>query len=132
MTNALALAALAALGAGGEDAHANTVALQSEPTSRNCLNESKLNLYQCLAASRPSYEDMFCIGRHIVRDLATCTRAAALPAATVTVSDLEPVDAPPPIIVTAPLDPPRQPPVSPTEQLNIGTGTPVPNGPSGD
>ena len=34
---------------------------------------SKLMLFQCLAASRPSYEDMFCTGRHIVRDLATCT-----------------------------------------------------------
>lgn len=132
VTNALALAALAALGAGGEDAHANTVALQSEPTSRNCLNESKLNLYQCLAASRPSYEDMFCVGRHIVRDLATCTRAAALPAATVTVSDLVPVDDAPPIIATVPLDPLRRSPVSPTEQRNIGTGSPVPQGPSGD
>lgn len=132
VTNALALAALAALGAAGEDAHANTVALQTEPTSRNCLNESKLNLYQCLAASRPNYEDMFCVGRHIVRDLATCTRAAALPAATVTVSDVAPVDDAPPIIVRAPLDPLRRSPVSPTEQLNIGTGTPVPQGPSGD
>ena len=34
---------------------------------------SKLMLFQCLAASRPSYEDMFCTGRHIVRDLAACT-----------------------------------------------------------
>ncbi len=40
---------------------------------------SKLNLFQCLAASRPSYEDMFCVGRHIVRDLATCTAAATIP-----------------------------------------------------
>ena len=129
VTHALALAALAALGAGGEDARANTVALQVEPTSQNCLNESKLNLYQCLAASRPSYEDMFCVGRHIVRDLATCTRAAALPAATVTVSD--PVLTGPalPAIVTAPFDPPRRTPVSPTRQLNIGTGPLIPQNP---
>ena len=33
---------------------------------------SKLNLFQCLAASRPHYEDIFCIGQHIVSDLATC------------------------------------------------------------
>ncbi len=131
VTNALALAALAALGAGGEDAHANTVALQSEPTSRNCLNESKLNLYQCLAASRPNYEDMFCVGRHIVRDLATCTRAAALPAAIVTVSDVVPVDETPPVIVTTPLAPPRTMPVSPTRQRDIGTVLPVPQGPTG-
>jgi hypothetical protein len=42
---------------------------------------SKLMLFQCLAASRPSYEDMFCVGRHIVaRDLATCTTEAVTPA----------------------------------------------------
>lgn len=131
VSNALALAALAALGAGGEDARANTVALQAEPTSRNCLNESKLNLYQCLAASRPSYEDMFCVGRHIVRDLATCTRAAALPAATVTVSEVELAEDAVPRIVTAPLDPPQRTPVSPTQQLNIGTGAPVQQIPPG-
>lgn len=142
VTNALALAALAALGAAGEDARANTAALQSEPTSQNCLNESKLNLYQCLAASRPSYEDMFCLGRHIVRDLATCTRSAALPAATVTVS--APVADPlPPAIVTTPLEaapPPQrstptltpQPaPLTPTQQLNIGTGAPIRTTPGG-
>lgn len=125
VTNALALAALGALGAGGEDARANTVALQIEPTNQNCLNESKLNLYQCLAASRPSYEDMFCVGRHIVRDLATCTRTAALPAATVTVSDVIPAGPAEPAIVTAPFDPPQRTPISATQQLNIGTGAPV-------
>lgn len=130
VTNALALAALAALGAAGEDARANTAALQSEPTSQTCLHESKLNLYQCLAASRPSYEDMFCLGRHIVRDLATCTRSAALPIARVTVSN--PVADPlPPAIVTAPFDPPRRAPASPTEQLNIGTGAPIRTTPGG-
>ncbi|MGZ9114750.1 MAG: hypothetical protein ACXW3K_09015, partial [Brevundimonas sp.] len=89
-----------------------------------------LNLYQCLAASRPSYEDMFCLGRHIVRDLATCTRSSALPAAIVTVSD--PVAEPAaPAIVTAPFDPPQRTPVSPTEQLNIGTGAPIRTTPDG-
>ncbi len=156
VTNALALAALAALGAAGEDARANTAALQSEGTSQNCLNESKLNLYQCLAASRPSYEDMFCLGRHVVRDLATCTRSSALPAARVTVS--APVVAEtPPIVVTAPVLPPAAPPPSltpapapaptlqrstpaptpqpttltPTQQLNMGTGAPVRTAPGG-
>lgn len=128
VANALALAALAALGAAGDDARANTVALQSEPVSQNCLHESKLNLYQCLAASRPSYEDMFCVGRHIVRDLATCTRNAALPRATVTVSGVEVVDTDPPVIRIAPIEtPPEAPqrtPVSATEQLNSGVGAP--------
>lgn len=142
VTNALALAALAALGAAGEDARANTAALQSEGVSQNCLNESKLNLYQCLAASRPSYEDMFCLGRHIVRDLATCTRGAAMPAATVTVSNPVTVEVRPPVIVTAPFEPPAPPrpamlqpttlptpesspppaTMTPTQRLNIAPG----------
>ena len=73
VTRSLAIAALAALGAGGDDARANTEYLATESGSEFCLNMSKLMLFQCLAASRPSYEDMFCVGRHIARDLATCT-----------------------------------------------------------
>ncbi len=76
VVHSLAIAALAALGAGGEEARANTDALSIEANAQFCLDMSKLNLFQCLAASRPSYEDMFCIGRHIVRDLATCTQQA--------------------------------------------------------
>lgn len=85
VVRSLALAALAALGAGGEDARANTEALTVEQNSEFCLNMSKLMLFQCLAASRPSYEDIFCVGRHVARDLATCTaqniKPAPLPAA---------------------------------------------------
>ena len=83
VVRSLALAALAALGAGGEDARANTEALTIEQNSEFCLNMSKLMLFQCLAASRPSYEDMFCVGRHVARDLATCTaqNITPLPAA---------------------------------------------------
>ena len=73
VVNSLAIAALAALGAGGDDARANTEALEIEQNSEFCLNMSKLMLFQCLAASRPSYEDMFCVGRHVLRDLGTCT-----------------------------------------------------------
>lgn len=149
VTNALALAALAALGAAGDDARADTAALQSERVSQNCLNESKLNLYQCLAASRPSYEDMFCLGRHIVRDLATCTRSAAMPAATVTVSNPVSVAPPAPVIVTAPLDLPERTPaaqptvtpapapapptvtLSPTQRLNSEPGAPIRTSPGG-
>ncbi len=79
VVNALAIAALAAMGAAGDDARANTEALSIETNAQFCLDMSKLNLFQCLAASRPSYEDMFCVGRHIVRDLATCTTAATVP-----------------------------------------------------
>ncbi|MDP3405604.1 MAG: hypothetical protein Q8S03_12990 [Brevundimonas sp.] len=87
VANALAMAALAVLGAAGDNARANTDALQYDRTSQDCLASSKLNLFQCLAASRPAYEDMFCLGRHVMRDLATCARGAALPSAIVTVDD---------------------------------------------
>lgn len=79
VVNALAIAALAAMGAAGDDARANTEALSIETNAQFCLDMSKLNLFQCLAAARPSYEDMFCLGRHIVRDLATCATAATIP-----------------------------------------------------
>lgn len=80
IARSLSIAALAALGAGGEDARANTEALTVEQNSEFCLNMSKLMLFQCLAASRPSYEDMFCVGRHVARDLATCTAQNITPA----------------------------------------------------
>ncbi len=78
VVHSLAIAALAALGAGGDEARTNTEALSIEANSQFCLDMSKLNLFQCLAASRPSFEDMFCVGRHIVRDLATCTQQAVI------------------------------------------------------
>ncbi len=140
VVNALALAALAALGYAGENATANTDALQFDRVSHGCLSMSKLNLFQCLAASRPNYEDMFCLGRHIVRDLATCSRGAAMPAPIVTVSDVVPVEAParapdpiiitppppapaatPPVVSRAPAPPPRPTP-SITERLNTEPG----------
>ncbi len=96
VVRSLALAALAALGAGGEDSRANTEALTVEQNSEFCLNMSKLMLFQCLAASRPSYEDIFCVGRHVARDLATCTaqniKAAPVPAPATVVAGSEPAD----------------------------------------
>jgi len=85
VSSALALAALAALDGAGDNARANTDALQYDRASQDCFASSKLNLYQCLAASRPSYEVEFCLGRHVVRDLSTCARGTALPAAQITV-----------------------------------------------
>lgn len=84
VVNSLAIAALAALGAGGDDARANTEALVVESNSEFCLNMSKLMLFQCLAASRPSYEDIFCVGRHVMRDLATCTASNVTPVPRIT------------------------------------------------
>ena len=95
VTRSLAIAALASLGAAGDDARANTDALVVEANNEFCLNMSKLMLFQCLAASRPSYEDMFCLGRHIARDLATCTTQAVV-SPQVSVGDLLDAGAEPP------------------------------------
>jgi hypothetical protein len=43
-------------------------AVMAEPASAMCLNMGKLNLYQCLAVAKPHYEDVFCLGQHIMID----------------------------------------------------------------
>jgi len=138
VTQALALAALSAL---GEADPARTDRLQREGVSQRCLEIAKLNLHQCLAAARPSYEDIFCLGRHVVRDVATCARGAARPAPIITVGEVVPSAAPPRVVLApppprlevtpapspAPSSPPRQTtparPLSETERLNSSPPT---------
>jgi hypothetical protein len=73
----LALAALAVLG----EADARSVEpLLQDPACASCLRMAKLNLFQCLAVAKPWYEDVFCLGQHILIDTGECIRAAALPA----------------------------------------------------
>lgn len=74
---ALAIAALAGLGAAGEDAVAHTEALMAAGDGAYCLNFSKLNLMQCLAAARPHYEVVFCLGQHILMDTGQCVVESA-------------------------------------------------------
>jgi len=73
----LAIAALSALGY-GEDPNfaASFDALLVEPTGGSCLNMSKLNLNQCLAVARPWYEDVFCLGQHVLIDTGQCVQSA--------------------------------------------------------
>lgn len=73
----LAVAALAALGAAGDENLAAIDALSADPATGNCLNMAKLNLYQCLAVSKPHYEDIFCLGQHILMDTGACMVKAA-------------------------------------------------------
>lgn len=68
----LALAALAALGQAGENNRLQTDALLNEPVSADCLSFTRLMILQCLAASRPHYEEIFCLGQHLVMDTAQC------------------------------------------------------------
>ncbi|HEX8570267.1 MAG TPA: hypothetical protein VF699_10155 [Caulobacteraceae bacterium] len=65
----LALAALAVLGEADEGA-VDEVML--EPECAQCLKMAKLNLFQCLAVSKPVYEDVFCLGQHGLKDTGDC------------------------------------------------------------
>jgi hypothetical protein len=38
---------------------------------------SKLNLFQCLAVSKPWYEDVFCLGQHVLIDTGECIYASS-------------------------------------------------------
>lgn len=91
VTRSVALAALAALGAAGDENMQYIQALMEDPNSGYCLNMAKLNLYQCLAVAKPHYEDVFCLGQHVLMDTGSCmikSAGATLPP--------EPVYVPPP------------------------------------
>nr|MEA2797114.1 hypothetical protein [Phenylobacterium sp.] len=68
----LAVAALAALGYADDASLAQVMPILAETNSATCLNMSKLNLYQCLAVSKPHYEDVFCLGQHVLMDTGHC------------------------------------------------------------
>ncbi|MDO1559875.1 hypothetical protein Q0812_10605 [Brevundimonas sp. 2R-24] len=73
----LALAALAALGEAGESNQALVDALLVDTDSPFCMNMAKLNLFQCLAVSRPNFEDVFCLAQHGLMDTGQCVMNAA-------------------------------------------------------
>jgi hypothetical protein len=92
----LAIAALAAMGEAGDDKVDAIAPLLTEESSAYCLNMSKLNLYQCLAVSKPQYEDIFCLGQNSMIDIGQCVvKAAASPNPAY-------VEPPPPIPVPRP------------------------------
>ena len=74
VTRAVAVAALNVLGEPGQGR-----ALMSEPRAASCLRIAKLNLYQCLAAAGPQYEDIFCLGQHAMADTGQCVVDATHP-----------------------------------------------------
>ncbi|MBX7248125.1 MAG: hypothetical protein K1X35_03645 [Caulobacteraceae bacterium] len=80
----MAIAALSVLGAAGDDNAVNINALLADNTGPYCLRISKLNLYQCLAVAKPHFEDVFCLGQHVLMDAGECVTkisgAAPLPA----------------------------------------------------
>lgn len=77
VVRALAISALAALGAAGEDNATSIDSLLNETTGPSCLNMSKLNLNQCLAVAKPHFEDVFCLGQHVLIDAGQCLTKVA-------------------------------------------------------
>jgi hypothetical protein len=75
--HALAVAALAALGYADDAGLAQVMPILAEPAGAVCLNMAKLNLYQCLAVARPHYEDVFCLGQHVLEDTGHCLMKGA-------------------------------------------------------
>jgi len=73
----MALAALAVLGEAGDDQAAQIAPIMGETVTAACLGDAKLNLYQCLAVSKPHYEDIFCLGQHVMMDTGQCMMVAA-------------------------------------------------------
>ena len=68
----LALAALAVLGRAGDANMDYVMPLLVNDNDGYCFNMAKLNLYQCLSVARPYYEDMYCLGLHIMDDTGHC------------------------------------------------------------
>jgi hypothetical protein len=72
INRALTIAALAILGEGGETNLPTLTSLLDDGDGPRCLQMSKLNLYQCLAVAKPHYEDVFCVGQHVLMDTGQC------------------------------------------------------------
>jgi hypothetical protein len=74
VTRSVAVAALSALGQGGRGR-----ALMSDARTGSCLRIAKLNLYQCLSAAGPQYEDIYCLGQHAMIEPGQCVVDATKP-----------------------------------------------------
>ena len=72
VARALAVAAMAALGEGGDEYAPQLTALLADNAEGQCLHLAKLNLYQCLSVAKPHYEDVFCLGQHAVGETGQC------------------------------------------------------------
>ena len=75
--HSLAVAALAALGYADDNSLGQVMPILAEPGAATCLNMAKLNLYQCLAVAKPHYEDVFCLGKHVLEDTGHCLMKGA-------------------------------------------------------
>ena len=94
IARSMQLAAIAALGEAGDAAYDQLTSIMADSDTDTCLHMAKLNLYQCLAVAKPHYEDIFCMGQHVMVDTGAClARGAGV--------DLPPDPLPPPRAVPA-------------------------------
>ncbi|MGA0601649.1 hypothetical protein ACO2Q3_13170 [Caulobacter sp. KR2-114] len=72
VAKAMALAAFAALGEAGDAAYQRLTYLTTEQNTAYCLHTAQLMVHQCLAVAKPHYEDIFCLGQHMLYDTGQC------------------------------------------------------------
>lgn len=77
VVRSVAVAAMAVLGQAGGLRNETVSAVIQDPNIGSCARMTKLNLNQCLAVSKPYYEDIFCLGQHIMMDSGRCVIRAA-------------------------------------------------------
>jgi hypothetical protein len=104
-------------------------ALLVEPTGGSCLNMSKLNLNQCLAVAKPWYEDVFCLGQHILIDTGQCVQSAGRRAPAALAAVAGPVTAPTAAAAAAQAGTPAAKPVATTTSTPTSTYTTAPRQP---
>lgn len=77
VVRSVAVAAMAVLGQAGSLRNENISAVMQDPNIASCARMTKLNTNQCLAVSKPYYEDIFCLGQHIMMDSGRCVIKAS-------------------------------------------------------
>lgn len=77
VARSLTVAAMAVLGQAGLLRSENVNAVMQDPNIGSCARMTKLNTNQCLAVSKPYYEDIFCLGQHIMMDSGRCVIKAS-------------------------------------------------------
>lgn len=77
VVRAVAVAALAVLGQAGPARSDSINTIMQDTNIGSCTRMTKLNLNQCLAVSKPYYEDIFCLGQHVMMDSGRCVIKAS-------------------------------------------------------
>ncbi|MDB5441006.1 MAG: hypothetical protein JWM33_3433, partial [Caulobacteraceae bacterium] len=73
---ALAVAALAALGEAGDERYDQIKPMLIDSVTPFCLNLAKLDVNQCLAAAKPWYEVVYCMGKAELVETGQCVISA--------------------------------------------------------